>query len=95
MTTEAGERWFEIESPQSGIESIVVGTDLGGFRIYINGSARQDRFEGGDTVQDRLSAMIRILRTYVGPESVWLDYETRKPVHVWDALAALSAFEED
>jgi hypothetical protein len=94
MKAEASERWFEIESPQPNIKSIVVGTELGGFRIYIYGINPDDRFEGADTVQDRLSATIRILRNYVEPESTWLDYETRDPVHVWDALAALSDFDE-
>lgn len=94
MKAEASERWFEIESPKPTIKSIIVGTELGGFRIYIYGINPDDRFEGGDTVQDRLSDAIRILRNYVQPECIWLDYETREAVHVWDALAALSDFEE-
>lgn len=94
MRLEASERWFEIESPQPSIKSIVVGTELGGFRIYIYGSNPDDRFEGGDAIRDRLSDAIRILRNYVQPESIWVDYQTRDRVHVWDALAALSDFEE-
>ena len=87
MDTKANERWFEIELPQPGIRSIIVGTELGGFRIYIHGTDPGDRFEGGDTIQDRVSHLIRILRNDVRGDCVWLDYDTRDAVHVWDALA--------
>ena len=87
------ERWFEIESPKPGIRSIVVGKDALGFKIDIHGTNADDRFEGSDTIQDRISSVVRILRRYVGSDSGWVDYDTREQVHVWDAIVALSELE--
>ena len=94
MADADAERWFEIESPQPSIKSIIVGKDALGFKIDIYGANPAENFEGGDTIQDRVSHVISILNRYVGPESTWLDYDTREPVHVWDALTALSDLEE-
>lgn len=94
MHSQDSERWFEIESPQPAIKSIIVGKDILGFKIDIHGIDPNEHFEGGDSIQDRVSQVIRILNGYVGPESTWLDYDSREPVHVWDALAALSDLEE-
>jgi len=41
-----------------------------------------------------LSQVIAILANYVRPESEWIDYDTREPTKVWDALVALSELEE-
>jgi len=87
------ERWFEILEPRLGIRSIVVGKDARGFKVDIHGTSSDDYFEGGDTIQDRLSDVISILKNYVGPDSKWIDYVTREPVHVWDALTTLSSLE--
>ena len=73
----ADERWFEIQSPKAGIESIIVGKDILGYKIDIHGLNPDDRFEGGDTIQDRVSDVVRILKRYVGPDSKWIDYHTR------------------
>ena len=94
MPSQETERWFEIQSSQPTIKSIIVGKDSLGFKIDIYGIDPNEHFEGGDSIQDRVSHVICILNSYVGPESKWLDYETREPVHVWDALAALSDLEE-
>jgi len=90
----AQERWFEIESPRPEIRSIVVGKDRLGFKIDIYGVNPDEHFEGGDQIQDRVSHVIETLHKHVGPDSKWVDYETREPIHVWDALAALSELEE-
>jgi hypothetical protein len=90
----AQERWFEIESPTPEIRSIVVGKDSLGFKVDIYGSNPDECFEGADQIQDRLSHVIETLHKYVRADSRWVDYETRKPIHVWDALAALSELEE-
>jgi hypothetical protein len=88
------DRWFEIESPRRGIRSIIVGKDSLGFKIDINGDNADDHFEGGDQIQDRVSHVIQTLHKYVGTDSKWVDYKTRQPIHMWDALAALSSLEE-
>jgi hypothetical protein len=88
------ERWFEIESPKPEIRSIIVGKDALGFRIDIHGVDPGDHFPGGDQIQDRIRHVIDTLHNYVGADAKWIDYETRQPVHVWDALAALSELEE-
>jgi hypothetical protein len=88
------QRWFEIESPTPEIRSIVVGKDKLGFKIDIYGVNAHDVFEGADTIQDRVSQVIGILHSHIGPSANWVEYDTRAPVHVWDALAALSDLEE-
>ena len=87
------ERWFEIEAPKPGIRSVIVGADTLGFKIDIHGDDPAERFDGGDTIQDRVGDVISVLDKYVTSDSRWVDYETREPVHVWDALSALSALE--
>lgn len=88
------ECWFEIEAPRPGIKSIVVGKDSLGFKIDIHGANPDDQFAGSDSLQDRVSHVIKILESYIGPESKWVDYGTREPIHVWDAMVALSDLEE-
>jgi hypothetical protein len=88
------ERWFEIEDPKPGIRSIVVGKDSLGFKIDIYGINPDDHFEGGDQIQDRISHVIETLDRYIGPDSRWVDYDTREPIHAWDAIAALNRLEE-
>jgi hypothetical protein len=90
----AQERWFEIDSPNPRIRCIVVGKDSLGFKIEIYGVNPDDHFDGGDQIQDRVSHVIETLHKHVGPESTWVDLDTREPIHVWDALAALSDLEE-
>ena len=94
MENDKNERWFEIEAPQRGIKSIIVGKNSLGFKIDIYGVNEGDHFEGGDCIQDRVSHVIITLKSYVRPDSAWVDFHTREPVHVWDALAALSELEE-
>jgi hypothetical protein len=94
MADDERERWFEIMAPRPDISSIVVGKDVLGFRIDIHGSNGARGLYGDDTIQDRVSQVIRILGEYVGPESEWVDYETREPVRVWDVLVALSELED-
>jgi hypothetical protein len=53
-----------------------------------------DHFEGGDQIQDRVSHVIETLHKHIGSDSKWVDCNTREPIHVWDALAALSELEE-
>lgn len=88
------ERWFEIESPNPRIRSIVVGKDSLGFKIEIHGVNPTDHFEGGDQIQDRVSHVIETLHKHIAADSKWVDCDTREPIHVWDALAALSELEE-
>jgi hypothetical protein len=88
------ERTFEIEFPTPQIRSIIVGKEGPGFKIDIHGVDPNERFEGGDSYQDRIASVVRILSNYLGPESKWVDWETRQPVHVWDAIVSLSELEE-
>ena len=94
MTTGDRQICFEIMSPRADISSIIVGMELGGFRIDIFGANGDRGFEGDDMIQDRVSHLVSILKNYVGPESVWLEYGTQERVHVWDAICALSDREE-
>jgi len=88
------ERWFEIENPRAGIRSIVVGKDSLGLKIDIYGDNPDEHFDGGDQIQDRVSHVITTLHRHVGPESTWVEYDTRERIHLWDALSALSDLEE-
>jgi hypothetical protein len=87
----AKEPCFEIEFPQPTIRSIIIDVEARGlFKIDIHGVDPAERFDGGDTLQTELGSVIRILNRYIGSQSIWVDYETREPVDVWDALAALA-----
>jgi hypothetical protein len=90
----AEERWFEILHPKTGIRSVVVGKDALGFKIDIYGEDPDERFEGGDQIQDRVSHVLTTLHKHVGPDATWVDFDSREPITSWDAIAALSRLEE-
>jgi hypothetical protein len=90
MDIHSDECCFEVTATHPGIKSIIVNKDALGFKIDIHGTNEGDRSEGGDTMQDDVGSVIRILSKYVRSDSAWVDYSTRETVHVWDALVALS-----